>query len=157
MHNLVVRPRDWSTYGERVKTDNRNAAALGSCLDRYLAGNRGALAIVRVPTEAEEAARALGRQRQSLARERLILQGKSAALLRGHHLPKDWWEPKVLPGLVTTLPAELHAQLAIWQRVLLSIDAELSALTAQLQQAAPAGLPLGLGPWNSSILRMQLQ
>jgi len=82
---------------------------------------------------------------------RLILQGKSAALLRGHSLPQDWWEPKVLPGLVTTLPAELPAQLAIWQRVLLSIDAELSALTVQLQQAAPAGLPLGLGPmtWES--------
>src|SRR4051812_3945892 len=82
VHNLVVRPRDWSTYGERVKTDGRDAAALCSCLDRYLAGNRGALAVVRVPSEAEEAARSIGRQRQSLARERvrLILQGKSAAL-----------------------------------------------------------------------------
>jgi len=27
VHNLVVRPRDWSTYGERVKTDSRDAAA----------------------------------------------------------------------------------------------------------------------------------
>ncbi len=73
VRNLVVRPRDWSTYGERVKTDSRDAAALCSCLDRYLAGNRGALAVVRVPTEAEEAARALGRQRQALARERVRL------------------------------------------------------------------------------------
>src|SRR5882724_3163849 len=89
VHNLVVRPRDWSTDGERVKTDRRDAAALCSCLDRYLAGNRGALAVVRVPSEAEEAARAFGRQRQSLGRERvrLILQGKSAALLRGERLP----------------------------------------------------------------------
>lgn len=85
VHNVVVRPRDWSTYGERVKTDSRDAAALCSCLDRYLAGNRGALAVVRVPSGAEEAARAIGRQRQALARERvrLTLQGKSAALLRG--------------------------------------------------------------------------
>jgi len=49
----------------------------------------------------------------------------------------------VLPTLA--LPADLHAQLLIWQRVLLCLDAELQALTTQLQQAAPAGLPLGLG------------
>lgn len=156
VHNLVVRPRDWSNYGERVKTDSRDAAALCSCLDRYLAGNRGALAVVRVPTEAEEQARAIGRQRQALAHERvrLTLQGKSAALLRGLSLPKDWWEPKVLPTL--DLPAELLAQLLIWQRVLVSIDAELQALTVRLQQAAPAGLPLGLGPMTWELLQREI-
>ncbi len=40
LHNVVVRPRDWSTYGERVKTDSRDAGALCSCLDRFLAGSR---------------------------------------------------------------------------------------------------------------------
>lgn len=156
VHNLVVRPRDWSTYGERVKTDSRDAGALCSCLDRYLAGNRGALAVVRVPTEEEEAARAVGRQRQALANERvrLTLQGKSAALLRGHSLPKEWWEPKVLVTL--ELPADLLAQLQIWQRVLVSIDAELQALTARLQQAAPAGLPLGLGPMTWELLQREV-
>jgi transposase len=156
VHNLVVRPRDWSNYGERVKTDSRDAAALCSCLDRYLAGNRGALAVVRVPTEAEEQARAIGRQRQALAHERvrLTLQGKSAALLRGLSLPKDWWEPKVLPTL--DLPAELLTQLLIWQRVLVSIDAELQALTVRLQQAAPAGLPLGLGPMTWELLQREI-
>ena len=156
VHNLVVRPRDWSTYGERVKTDRGDAAALCSCLDRYLAGNRGALAVVRVPSEAEEAARAVGRQRQSLAHERvrLILQGKSAALLCGQPLPKNWWEPKVLATL--PLPAGLQAQLLIWQRVLVSIEAELQALTARLHQAAPAGLPLGLGPMTWELVTREV-
>jgi len=63
VHNVIVRPRDWSTYGERVKTDSRDAGALCSCLDRYLAGNRGALAVVWIPSEAEEASRGVGRQR----------------------------------------------------------------------------------------------
>jgi transposase len=152
--NLVVRPRDWSTYGERVKTDSRDAAALCSCLDRYLAGNRGALAVVRVPTEAEEQARAIGRQRQALAHVRLILQGKSAALLRGHCLPKDWWEPRVLMTL--GLPADLLAQLQVWQRVLVGLDTELQALTSRLQQAAPAGLPLGLGPMTWELLHREV-
>ena len=90
-----------------MKTDVRDAGALCSCLDRYLAGNRGALAVVRVPTEAEEAARALARQRQSLQRERvrLTLQGKSAALLHGQRLPQDWWSPKRFAAL--PLPAAL--------------------------------------------------
>ena len=156
VHNLVVRPRDWSTYGERVQTDSRDAAALCSCLDRYLAGNRGALAAVRVPTEVEEAARAIGRQRQALAHERvrLTLQGKSAALLCGIALPKDWWEPKVLPTLA--LPGGLLAQLLIWQRVLVSIDAELQSLTVRLQQAAPAGLPLGVGPMTWELLTREI-
>ena len=29
VHNLIVRPRDWSTYGERVKTDARDAGVNG--------------------------------------------------------------------------------------------------------------------------------
>lgn len=158
LHNVVVRPRDWSTYGERVKTDTRDAGALCSCLDRHLAGNRGALAVVRVPSEAEEQARAVARQRQSLQRERvrLILQGKSAALLRGHPLPKDWWEPKVLARLAGSLPAELVAALQRWQRVLLSLEVELTALTTRLQQSAPAGLPLGLGPLTWELITREV-
>lgn len=156
VRNLVVRPRDWSNYGERVKTDSRDAAALCSCLDRYLAGNRRALAVVHVPTEAEEAARALGRQRQSLARERvrLTLQGKSAALLQGLRLPTNWWEPKIFPQL--SVPAPLHAQLLIWQRVALAVDAELAALTLQLQQAAPTGLPLGVGAMTWELITREV-
>lgn len=155
VQNLVVRPRDWSTYGERVKTDSRDAAALCSCLDRYLAGNRGALAVVRVPSTAEEQARAVGRQRQSLQRERtrLILQGKSAALLYGLALPKDWWERK---ELAADGPAELQAQLGCWQRVLRSVDGELQRLTQQLQAAAPTGLPVGLGSMTWELLRREV-
>ncbi len=49
--NLVVRPRNWDEYGQRVKTDKRDAAELCSHLDRYLAGNKKALTVVRVPSE----------------------------------------------------------------------------------------------------------
>ena len=156
VHNLVVRPRNWDAYGEGVKTDGRDARALCSCLDRYLAGNRGALCVVRVPSEAEEAARSLGRQRQALSQERvrLILQGKSAALLRGLRLPKDWWAPRVMPKL--ELPEDLRAHLGAWQRVLASIDVELRALTARLEQAAPAGLPVGLGALTWELLTREV-
>jgi transposase len=158
VHNLVVRPRDWSTYGERVKTDGRDAGALCSCLDRYLAGNRGALAPVWIPTEAQEQARALGRQRQSLqsARVRLILQGKSAAQLCGLHLDKDWWQPKTFAGLVDELPIHLVAQLQCWQRLLVSVDTELAALTTQLEQHQTTPRPLGVGALTLELLTREV-
>jgi len=156
--NLVVRPRDWSTYGERVKTDGRDAAALCSCLDRHLAGNRGALAPVWVPTEAQEQARALGRQRQSLQRERvrLILQGKSAAQLCGESLPKDWWEARVFARVAPMLPDHLVAQLQRWQRVLLSVHTELAELTTQLEQHPSAPRPLGVGALTLELLTREV-
>jgi transposase len=158
VHNLVVRPRDWSTYGERVKTDSRDAAALCSCLDRHLAGNRGALAPVWVPTVAQEQARALGRQRQSLQRERvrLILQGKSAAQLCGEHLPKDWWVARTFAQLAPTLPEHLIAQLQCWQRVLVSVNTELAALTAQLEQHQTTPRPLGVGALTLELLTREV-
>jgi transposase len=156
VHNLVVRPRDWSTYGERVKTDSRDAGALCSCLDRFLAGNRGALAIVGIPSEAEEAARSVSRQRQTLARERvrLIVRGKSLARMRGLSLPLEWWKERIFPKL--ELPDDLRTQLASWQRILLPIDAELAALTEQLQAAAPAELPSYLGAMTWELLRREV-
>jgi transposase len=156
VRNLIVRPRDWSTYGEQVKTDGRDAGALCSCLDRYLAGNRGALAVVWIPSEAEEAARGVGRQRQSLSRERvrLTLRGKSLARLRGLSIPAEWWRERIFPKL--ELPDDLRMQLASWQRILLSIDAELSVLTDQLQAAAPAELPSYLGAMTWELLRREV-
>jgi len=156
VRNLVVRPRDWSTYGERVKTDGRDAGALCSCLDRYLSGNRGALAVVWIPSEAEEAARSLGRQRQSLVcdRTRLTLRGKGLARLRGLSLPATWWHERVFPKL--DLPEDLRTQLAGWQRILLQIEAEQAALTLQLQAAAPEQLPLALGAMTWELLRREV-
>ena len=99
---------------------------------------------------------AVGRQRQALSKERvrLILRGKSAALLRGLRLPSDWWTPRVLPKL--DLPADLRAQLEAWQRVLAGIDTELQALTARLEQAAPPGLPVGLGALTWELLTREI-
>src|SRR5664280_788682 len=53
--NYVVRPRNWDEYGKQVKTDRRDARALLSCLDRYLAGNHEALTVIRVPADQRSA------------------------------------------------------------------------------------------------------
>lgn len=156
VHNLVVRPRDWSTYGERVKTDSRDAGALCSSLDRHLAGNRGALAVVRVPTEAEETARSVSRQRQSLVRDRVrfTVRGKGLARLRGIVLPAEWWRERLFARL--ELPLDLREQLTALRHVILAIEAEATALTAQIEASAPVQLPDYLGALTWELLHREV-
>ena len=72
-------PQKLDERNKRVKTDGLDAKALCLRLDRFVQGNRYALAIVRVPTEEEERSRAIHRQREQLvgARKRLEAQGRS--------------------------------------------------------------------------------
>jgi transposase len=111
---------------------------------------------VWVPSAAEEAARSVGRQRQSLVRDRtrLTLRGMGLARLRGLSLSRQWWHERIFPKL--DLPDDLRTQLASWQRILLPIDAELAALTDQLQAGAPAGLPSYLGSMTWELLRREV-
>ncbi len=69
----VVCPQKLDEHNRRVKTDGLDAKALCLRLDRFVQGNRDALAIVRVPTEEEEqlraiqsAARAVGQSAQAI-------------------------------------------------------------------------------------------
>ena len=158
VRNLVVRPRDWDTYGKGVKTDAADAAALCSCLDRYLAGNRGALSAVRVPTVAEEQARALCRQRQSLQqlRVRLLGQAKSAARLHGIKLANSWIHPAGLAKLAPTLPPALVGLLRRWQPIFLGAQKELRALTAQLEENQTQPRPKGLGALSLELITREV-
>jgi transposase len=72
----VVCPQKLDERNKRVKTDGLDAKALCLKLDRFVQGNRHALALVRVPTEEEEHSRAIHRQREQLvgARKRLEAQ-----------------------------------------------------------------------------------
>ena len=48
--NHVIRPRNWDEQHKRVKTDRTDALAMLNALDRFVAGNPRALALVRVPS-----------------------------------------------------------------------------------------------------------
>lgn len=91
--NYVVPPRDWDEYGQKVKTDKRDARELAQNLDRYVSGNEKAFSVVRVPTEAQEQARSRSRQRQALQKEkqRLAAQGRSHGLYYGARVQGEWW------------------------------------------------------------------
>ena len=102
--------------------------------------NRGALTAIRNPSETEDLACGVDRQRRTLARERvqLTLRGKSLARLLGLSLPATWRQERVFPELEP--PDELRAKLASWQLILPPIEVELSAFTEPLQGGGPRQL-----------------
>jgi len=51
--NHVIRPRNWDDEHKRVKTDRTDALGHAHRPGPFVAGNKHALALVRVPTEAE--------------------------------------------------------------------------------------------------------
>src|SRR2546426_3880837 len=81
---LVVCPQKLDERNKRVKTDGLDARALCLKLDRFVQGNRDALALVRVPTEAEEQKRAIHRQREQLVKTRKRLEAQGRSLLVNH-------------------------------------------------------------------------
>src|SRR5437867_9178386 len=92
----VVCPQKLDERNKRVKTDGLDAKALCLKLDRYVQGNRDALAIVRVPTEQEEQVRALHRQREQLVKARKVLevQGRSLMVNHGIEPVQQWWKKR---------------------------------------------------------------
>jgi transposase len=157
--NHVVRPRDWDEYGKRVKTDKRDAKELALNLDRYVSGNRDAFCVVRVPTEAQEQKRSVSRQRESLQREkqRLAAQGRSQALYYGHRLqPGEWWRQAIWQTLAGRLPPIVINLLEPLRRLISAVEAELKVRTKEVEAAAPAALPVGLGKLTSEILEREV-
>src|SRR2546421_2837625 len=90
----VVCPQKLDEHNRRVKTDSLDAKALCLKLDRFVQGNRDALALVRVPSEPEEQARAIHRQREQLvkARKQLEAQGRSLMVNHGFEPVQQWWK-----------------------------------------------------------------
>lgn len=73
-HCCVIAPRKLDEQRTGVKTDPRDALTLCQRLSRYVEGNTRELALIRVPTEEEERARHVSRQRERLVRHRQKLE-----------------------------------------------------------------------------------
>src|SRR5205809_5890029 len=97
----VVCPQKLDERNQRVKTDGLDAKALCLKLDRFVQGNRDALAVVRVPGEEEERARALHRQREQLVqvRKQLEAQGRSLLVNHGCAPVQQWWKKRAFAQL----------------------------------------------------------
>jgi transposase len=148
----VVCPQKLDERNQRVKTDGRDAKALCLKLDRYVEGNREALAVVRVPTPEEEQLRALHRQREQLVRTRKQLEAHGRSLMVNHGLEavSKWWKARAFAQL--EVPAWLKTLLSHTQPLLLALEKQIRALTLQLEKSANPGQARGLGAMSSVII-----
>jgi transposase len=139
-----------------VKTDGRDAKALCLKLDRFVQGNREALALVRVPSEEEEQRRALHRQREQLvkARKQLEAQGRSLMVNHGIEPVKNWWKRRTFAALA--ISEWMKQLLSNSQPILLVLEEKIRALTVQLQAAASPGQPRGLGLMTSVVIDREI-
>ena len=156
IHCQVVCPQKLDEHNKRVKTDGLDAKALCLKLDRFVQGNKDALALVRVPSEEEEQLRAIHRQREQLvkARKQLEAQGRSLMVNHGVEPVSNWWKPRTFAALV--VPGWLKELLANSQPILLALQERIRALTVQLQSAAGPQQPRGLGLMSSVIIDREI-
>jgi transposase len=152
----VVCPQKLDEQNRRVKTDGLDAKALCLKLDRFVQGNRDALAIVRVPSEEEEQARAIHRQREQLVKARKQLEAQGRSLLVNHGLEPvhNWWKPRTFTAL--PVPQWMKKLLQNSQPILIALQEKISALTAQLQSGAAPDQPRGLGKMTSVIVDREI-
>ena len=158
VNNLVICAQNWDERGKGVKTDQVDALAMVQRLDRYVQGNHTALAVVRVPSKAQEQARWISRLREQVRRhrQRLEAQGRCLLLTQGVRVRGRWWQEarwKVLAGQLTEA---LVAVLAVTQKLAQAAHEQVEALTAQLEAAAPSRRPRGLGGLTREVLHREM-
>jgi transposase len=159
VQNLVIAPQSLDERHTGVKTDKTDARALVLKLDQYVNGNRYALAVVRVPTPAEEARRAAARQRQQFShqRRRLEAQGRSLLLSQGHRVKGSWWRGKSWQCLSNgMLPGWLLELLTRQRLLVVAVHEQLQTLNQLLEAAAPAARPKGLGRLTHQLLEREV-
>jgi len=152
----VVCPQKLDEQNKRVKTDSLDAQRLCLRLDRFLQGNRAALALVRVPTEEEEQARAIHRQREQLVKVRKVLEAQGRSLMVNHAIEpvQQWWKQRAFAAL--SVPDWIRVLLQNTQPIVLSLQSQIDQLTLQLQNAATPEPPRGLGKMTSVIIDREI-
>jgi len=148
----VVCPQKLDERNKRVKTDNQDAKALCLKLDRFVQGNRDALALVRVPTEEEEQVRAIHRQREQLVKARKVLEAQGRSLMVNHGIEpvNKWWKRRTFATLA--VPAWMKELLKNSQPILRALEEKIRALTMELQSAAGPAQPRGFGALSSVVI-----
>jgi transposase len=148
-HCYVIAPCKLDEERSGVKTDPRDATTLCQHLSRYLQGNTRELAVIRVPSQEEEQARHVSRQRAQLVcyRQKLEAQGRSLLISHALPAPAHWWKEQTFPRLGRHLPAWVTTRLQMARPALLSLQEQINALTSELEASAPSSLPRG---WASS-------
>ena len=155
---LVVVPARLDAYGRKVNNDHNDARALSSKLSRYVAGDKEALAVVRVPSPEQESRRALSRQRGQFGKtlRSLAAMGRSACLLEGYRLRGPWWRLARWLKVCPELPSGLEEHLERFRPLMAETEKQIALLTKSLQAAAPKELPVGMGALTFSQIEREV-
>jgi transposase len=112
-------------------------------LDRYVAGNRKALAVVRVPSLGEEVSRSRVRERHQFLgdRNRWANFGKSLLMQYGLEASWSWWKPDRWEQTRKSVLEQMagHAQVLLkmledYREMLLAVSQKLVSLTSEQQK-----------------------
>jgi transposase len=105
-----------------------------------------------VPTEAEEQARAIHRQREQLvkARKQLEAQGRSLMVNHGLEPVERWWKGRTFAKL--QVPIWMKELLCNSQTILLDLEEKIRGLTGKVEAAAKPGQPRGFGRLSSVVI-----
>jgi len=157
-HCYVIAPRKLDEACSRVKTDPRDATTLCQRLSRYLEGNTRELAVIRVPSQEEERARHVSRQRTQLVCHRQKLEAQGRSLLISHALPAPahWWKEQTWTRLGQHLPVWITIRLQMARPALLSLQEQINALTSELEASASSTLSRGVGKLTSVMLTREI-
>jgi transposase len=157
IRNVVVRPQDWDELHKGVKTDQTDALALVQRLDRYVQGNDRAFSVIRVPTEAQEQARALSRQRDQLQQARQVheAQGRSLLLYNGQRVKGAWWKERAWEFISQRAPEWLGKLLENLRALILQADQLLQQVSQEIESQATEQ-PKGFGLLTREMLRREV-
>lgn len=157
-HTLVVRPRILAEFGQRLKTDRRDAQQLACNLDRFIGGNIQALAPVAVPSIEEQQLRTVARQREHLSRQRRreLQQVRGTVLFHGHALRGEWWRKSHWAAVRSSVPDWLQVVVdATLERVAI-IESQMEKLEATMTATVPAVRPKGLGALTHALVEREI-
>ena len=143
----VCAPESTQQRSKRRKNNQIDARALTSNLFSYLNGNEGALQLVRVPTPAQEQARAQSRHHDQLVKERKRLGAEGNALLlsQGYGSWENWWRPKAFSQLGQLVSPWIVELLKSWVDLLRALDEKIQQAKVVLAQRYQGPRPKGVG------------
>lgn len=158
IENIVVRPQNWDELGRGVKTDRSDALALAQRLDRRVAGNTKAFALVHVPAEAEEIARSESRLREQIRKQRqqVEAQGRCLMLYYGVREKGRWWSPRRWAQIAARLPEAIRAMVEVFRQLALCLEGKLKEITVAIEKRANTSRPKGYGGLTSEIVQREV-
>jgi transposase len=158
VHNVVIRPQDWDGYGKGVKTDKTDALAMVQQLDRYVRGNRQALAVVHPPGVEQELLRSESRQREQFRRNRqqMEAQGRTLMLYYGYRTKGRWWQPARWKELAPKLPAPILKMVSLFRETILRLHEVVEQLTQTMEKANQGPKIKGYGALTSQVVEREI-